>query len=106
MAKYANTKQLKKAVPTVDKTTGWVTKWELEVVLTHTREDQTTWSRTYSHEESDLDYLQKTPTQFTATELLSMFSSNLDTIFDAHYEAHNVEPTTERNTSFSLSDLA
>lgn len=106
MAKYPTTKVLKKATPTVRTSDNVVKSWEIEVVYTHTREDGTTWSRSYPNTESDLEYLNKTPTDFTAAELIDMMNPNMDTIFDAHYEAHNLPATEEKVASFDLNSLS
>jgi hypothetical protein len=104
MAKYPTTKILKKATPKVRTADNVVISWDIEVLFTHTRADKTTWSRSYPHTE-DVEYLNKTPNQFTKTELLA-FMPLMDVIFDAHYEAHNLPPVDERLSNFSLSDLA
>ena len=106
MAKYPTTKTLKKASPTVRSSDGIVKAWDIEVVYTHTHKDGTTWSRSYPHTESDLEYLNKVPTDFTAQELIDMMNSNMDTIFDAHYEAHNLPATEEKVSSFDLNSLS
>ena len=106
MAKYPATKALRKAVPLVRLEDNVVKSWEIEVVLTHTREDGSTWSKTFSHTEENLEYLNKEPSDFTASELIGFLSSNVDVVFDAHYEAHNTPPTEERISSFNLNDLA
>ena len=104
MAKYPATATLKKATPKVRTADNVVKSWDIEVLFTHTRADDTTWSRTYPHTE-DVEYLNKTPSQFTKAELLA-FMPNMDVIFDAHYAAHNEPPTEERISDFNLNDLA
>ena len=106
MAKYNTVKILKKAVPTVDISTGNVKSWDIEVVYTYTRQDLTKWSRIYSHTENDLDYLNKPPEDFTASELIDFMPPNMDIIFDAHYDAHNTAPTEEKLLNFSLNSLS
>lgn len=103
MAKYPTTKALKKAQPTVRIEDNIVKKWDIEVVYKHTRSDNTSWSRTYSHSE-DVEYLNKTPTEFTKAELIS-YMNNMDVIFDAHYEAHNVPPKEDKVSDFNINDL-
>lgn len=104
MAKYPATKTLKKAQPTVNIDDNVVKKWDIEVVYKHTRDDGTTWSRAYPHTE-DVEYLNKTPSQFTKAELIGFMPSNMDVIFDAHYEAHNIPPTEEKVSDFNINDL-
>lgn len=104
MAKYPATATLKKATPKVRTADNVVKSWDIEVLFTHTRADKTTWSRSYPHTE-DVEYLNKTTSQFTKAELLA-FMPNMDVIFDAHYAAHNEPPTEERISDFNLNDLA
>ena len=104
MAKYATTKILKKASPTVDIATGNVKKWEIEVMYTHERADGTKWSRDYQHDE-DVAYVNKAPGDFTKAELIGFMPPNMDVIFDAHYDAHNTTPTEDRVSDFNLNDL-
>ena len=105
MAKYETTKTLKKATPTVRTGDNIVKSWEIEVIYTHTRDDDTTWSRAYPHTE-DVEYLSKETSGFTKAELIGFMPSNMDVIFDAHYEAHNTLPTEEKVSNFNLNDLA
>lgn len=105
MAKYSTTKALKKAIPTVRNDDNVVKSWDIEVIYTHTRDDGTTWSRTYPHTE-EVEYLNKETSDFTKAELIDFMSSNMDVIFDAHYEAHNTPPTEEKISNFNINDLA
>ena len=105
MAKYPATKALKKATPTVRTGDNIVKSWEIEVIYTHTRDDASTWTRDYSHTE-DVEYLNKETSGFTKAELIGFMPSNMDVIFDAHYEAHNTPPTEDRVSNFNLNDLA
>ena len=105
MAKYPATKALKKATPTVRTGDNIVKSWEIEVIYTHTRDDASTWTRVYSHTE-DVEYLNKETSGFTKAELIGFMPSNMDVIFDAHYEAHNTPPTEDRVSNFNLNDLA
>lgn len=104
MAKYSTTQILKKAVPTVRAADGSVTKWDIEVIYEHTRADGTKWSRAYPHNE-DVAYLNKAPTAYTKAELIGFMPSNMDVIFDAHYDAHNTPPTETQVSDFNLNDL-
>lgn len=104
MAKYPATRVLKKASPTVRISDQVVKKWDVEVIFTHTREDSTTWSRTYQGSE-DVEYLNKTAENFTAAELLEYLNPSMDVIFDAHYEAHNIPATEEKVGDFNLNTL-
>ena len=92
MAKYPATKALKKATPTVRTADDIVKSWEIEVIYTHTRDDASTWTRAYPHTE-DVEYLNKKTSGFTKAELIGFMPSNMDVIFDAHYEAHNTTQT-------------
>ena len=105
MAKYPATKTLKKATPNVRTGDNIVKSWEIEVIYTHTRDDASTWTRDYSHTE-DVEYLNKETIDFTKAELIGFMPSNMDVIFDAHYEAHNTPPTEEKVSNFNLNDLA
>lgn len=105
MAKYPATRLLKKATPKVRTSDNVVKSWDIEVIYTHTRADNTTWSRSYPHTE-DVEYLNKTTDQFTKSELINYMPSNMDVIFDAHYAAHNEPATEERISDFNLNDLA
>lgn len=100
MAKYPYTKTLKKAKPTVRLSDNVVKSWDLEVIY---KADADGWSRSYDHRE-DVEYLNKTPTQFTKAELLA-FSNLPDAVWDAHYEAFNMPATEERIGDFNLNDL-
>jgi hypothetical protein len=104
MAKYETTKTLKKAQPTVRTADNVVKQWEIEVIYSHTNADGKTWTRAYPHTE-DVEYLNKTTSDFTKAELIGFMPSNMDTIFDAHYDAHNTPPTEERVSNFSINDL-
>lgn len=105
MAKYPATKTLKKATPKIRVSDNVVKSWEIEVVYTHTRANNTTWSRSYPHTE-DVEYLNKTVDEFTKTDLLNYMPANMDVIFDAHYAAHNEPPTEETVSNFNLNSLA
>ena len=104
MAKYTTTKQLIKAVPTVREEDGVVTQWEIEVRYEHEKEDGTKWARAYPHTEN-VEYLNQKLSDFTKAGLIALMPSNMDTIFDAHYDAHNSVATESKKTDFKLSDL-
>jgi len=104
MAKYETVKTLKLAKPTVKIADGITVRWDIEVLYTYTRPNNTTWSRAYSHTE-EVEYLDKTPDKFTKEELINFMPPNMDVIFDAHYDAHNTEPTEEKLDSFSVNIL-
>jgi len=103
MAKYPTTKTLKKAVPTIRLDDNVVKKWDIEVIYKHTANNGTSWSRAYPHTE-DVEYMNKTASEFTKAQLIS-FMNNMDVIFDAHYEAHNLPPKDERVNNFNINDL-
>jgi hypothetical protein len=105
MAKYSTVQTLKKASPTIRVADGVVKSWEIEVIYSHTDSDGKVWSRSYPHRE-DVEYMSKVPTNFTKAELIAFMPPNMDVIFDAHYEAHNLPPVDERVADFKLDDLA
>lgn len=100
MAKYNATKTLKKATPTIRTEDGIVKQWEIEVVYSHNG-----FTRDYPHR-ADVEYLHKTPIEYTKAELIALMPPNLDNVFDSHYDSFNTPPTTERVSDFKLSDLA
>ena len=103
MAFTSVTKILKKATPTVRTSDGVVKKWEIEVVY---KNNGDAWTRSYPHTEEDLEYLGKTPEQFTANELVALMPSVLDTVFQHHWEAAHPGPAVEEKlTTFDLSTL-
>lgn len=104
MAKYPNTKILKKARPKTIIATGVVKEWQIEVLFKHIRADGSEWTTSYEHTE-DVAYLDKQPSEFTKAELIGFMNSNLDVIFDAHYEAHNTVATDETNDDFDINTL-
>jgi hypothetical protein len=104
MATYATTKILKKAQPAVRISDNIVKSWDIEVLYTYTRPDNTTWSRSYPHTE-DVEYLNKLPSAFTKSELIGFMPPNMDVIFDAHYDAHNTPPTEQKISDFNLNSL-
>jgi len=100
MPKYSPiTKTLKKAEPTVRTSDGVVKQWDIEVIYSYAGDDSAghaPWKTTYSENE-DVEYLNKTVSQCTKSELIALMPSNLEnSIFEAHYEAHNSAPTEER----------
>jgi hypothetical protein len=101
---YPNVKTIKNAVPTINADTGKVKRWDIEVIFKHTNASNVSWSRTYSHSE-DVAYLNKLPEAFSKAELISFLNSNMDEIFDAHYEAHNVPPKETKLSEFDINDL-
>lgn len=100
MAKYNATKTLKKATPTIRTEDGVVKQWEIEVVYSYND-----FTRDYSTR-ADVEYLDKTPTQYTKAELVALMPPNMDNVFDSHYETFTTPPTEERVSNFKLSDLA
>lgn len=102
MAKWSNTKILKKATPTVRLSDGVVKKWEIEVVYT---EPTSGWTRSYPHTEDDLEYLGKKPEQFTKDQLIALMPSVMDEVFSSHYDGTVAVPTEEKVANFDLSTL-
>jgi hypothetical protein len=101
MATHPYTIVLKKATPTVRLTDGVVKEWEIEVLCTSTENG---WKKTFNERE-EVEYLNKVATDFTKSELIAMVNVN-DHVFDAHWEAHNTAPTTDRVGDFSITNLA
>lgn len=111
MAKYSENadKILSKAIPTV-RADGTVREWELEVVYSYPGEGYATTDkpmrRRYSERE-DVGYLNKTPDQFTKTDLLNLMNiMQYDMVFDSTYESLNTPPTEFKDGSFDVNSLA
>jgi len=111
MAKYSENcdKTLSKAVPTVT-TSGIVKSWELEVVYSYPaagiNTTDTQLRRKYNETEQ-VEYLNKTPQEFTKTELFSFLNiAQYDMVFDSTYESVVLPPTENKDTSFNLNSLA
>ena len=112
MAKYSETcdKTLSKAVPTVN-ANGIVKSWELEVVYSYPAASDTTNTdtqlrRKYSETE-EVEYLNKTPTQFTKSELFGFLNiSQYNLVFDSTYESVVNPPTETKDTSFDINSLS
>ena len=107
MPKYTPiTKTLKKAEPTVRVADNVVKQWEIEVLYSYAGNDSDlpAWKTSFSETE-DVEYLNKTVSQFTKSELVAMMPPNIENhIFEAHYEAHNMAPT-ETRQQVNLSDI-
>jgi hypothetical protein len=110
MARYSENsdKTLSKAVPTVN-ANGIVKSWELEVVYSY---PATGYATTDTHlrrkynETEQVEYLNKTPQEFTKSELFSFLNiSQYDMVFDSTYESVVLPPTETRDTSFDLNSL-
>lgn len=99
--KHPYTKTIKKAIPTTRISDKIVKKWDIEVICASTENG---WTTTYKKNE-DVEYLGKTAEEFTKSELIDLAKVN-DHIFDAHWEAHNTAPTTERDGNFDFTSLA
>lgn len=94
-------KILKKATPTVRTSDNVVKKWDIEVIYKDTTSG---WNRAYPHTE-DVEYLNLTADQFTKDQLVGFMPSNMDVIFEAHYDAFNTPPKEERISDFNLNNL-
>lgn len=110
MAKYSPiTKTLKKAKPTVRVSDGVVKKWEIEVVYSYAgdpAQDLPAWKTTYSETE-EVEYLGKTPTEFTKQELIGFMSPMIENhIFEAHYEAQNLPAKEDSVSDFDVNSLS
>lgn len=110
MSYSANTdKTLSKAIPTLNEN-GIVKSWELEVVYSYPAAGYTTTDaplrRKYSETE-EVEYLNKTPQEFTKSELFSFLNiTQYDLVFDSTYESVVLPPKETKDTSFDLNSLA
>jgi hypothetical protein len=110
MSYSANTdKTLAKAVPTVNEN-GIVKSWELEVVYSYPAVGYDTTDaplrRKYSETE-EVEYLNKTPQEFTKTELFSLLNiTQYNAVFDSTYESVVLPPKEIKDTSFDINSLA
>lgn len=111
MAQYsANTdKTLSKAVPTLN-ANGIVKSWELEVVYSYPASGYKTKNaplRRKYEETEEVEYLGKTPQEFTKSELFSFLNiAQYDLVFDSTYESVILPPTETKDTAFDLNSLA
>ena len=111
MAQYSQNcdKTLSKAVPTLN-ANGIVKSWELEVVYSYpgvgSTSTDTPLRRKYSETE-EVEYLGKTPQEFTKSELSSFLNTaQYDLVFDSTYESVVLPPTETKDTSFDINSLA
>lgn len=110
MAKYQPIeKTLKRATPTIRTADNVVKSWEVEVIYSYAGDEAQglpAWKTTYTEHE-DVEYLNKTATEFTQAELMSFMSSTIQTdVFEAHYEAFNLPPAEHRVSDFDLNTLS
>lgn len=111
MAQYsANTdKTLSKAIPTLN-ANGIVKSWELEVVYSYPKvgyKTKNTPLRRKYEETEEVEYLGKTPQEFTKSELFSFLNiAQYDLVFDSTYESVVLPPTETKDTAFDLNSLA
>ena len=111
MTQYsANTdKTLSKAVPTLN-ANGIVKSWELEVVYSYPASGYDTTDtplRRKYHATEEVEYLGKTPQEFTKSELFSFLNiAHYNLVFDSTYESVVLPPTETKDTSFDLNSLA
>jgi hypothetical protein len=110
MSYSANTdKTLSKAIPTLNES-GIVKSWELEVVYSYPAAGYKTKNaplrRKYSETE-EVEYLNKTPQDFTKSELFSFLNiTQYDLVFDSTYESVVLPPKETKDTAFDLNSLA
>lgn len=111
MAKYSenSNKTLSKAVPTLN-VNGIVKSWELEVVYSYPTVGFSTTDtplRKKFNETEEVEYLNKTPQDFTKSELFSFLNiAQYDMVFDSTYESVVLPPTETKDTSFDLNSLS
>lgn len=102
-------KILSKAIPTV-REDGIVKSWELEVVYSYPAEGYETTDaplRRRYEETENVEYLGKTPQEFTKSELFSFLNTTqYDLVFDSTYESVILPPKETKDTSFDLNSLA
>lgn len=102
-------KTLSRAIPILNEN-GIVKTWELEVVYSYPSVGYATSNeplrRKYQHTE-DVEYLNKTPYEFTKTELLSFMNIlQYDSVFDSTYESLFFPPVIIKDTSFDINSLS
>lgn len=112
MAKYAFTKRLKRATPTIRTQDGVVKSWEVEVEYSYAGDPAATnpalpaWKTTYS-DSKDVESEGRVATDYTQAELIAMLSPIIDNrIFDTQYEAFNLPAIENRITDFDISTLS
>ena len=92
-------KTLSKAIPTV-REDGIVKSWELEVVYSYPGEGYDTTDaplRRRYEEIEDVEYLGKTPQEFTKSELFSFLNiAQYNLVFDSTYESVVFAPTEKK----------
>ena len=102
-------KTLSKAIPTVNEN-GIVKSWELEVVYSYPKAGYKTTDtplRIKYEETEEVEYLNKTPQEFTKSELFSFLNiAQYDLVFDSTYESVVLPPTETKDTTFDLNSLA
>jgi hypothetical protein len=95
-------KILKKATPTVRTSDQVVKKWDIEVIYKNTADG---WTRAYPHNE-DVEWMNKTASQFTKEELIALMPTVTDTVFESHHKTMTTPRTEQRVGDFNLNDLA
>lgn len=102
-------KTLSKAIPTLN-VNGIVKSWELEVVYAYPAAGYATTDaplRRKYQETEEVEYLGKTPQEFTKSELFSFLNiAQYDLVFDSTYESVVLPPTEIKDTTFDLNSLA
>ena len=94
------TKALSKAVPTV-KTNGKVKKWDLTVVYSCNGLNKD------FNRETNVEYLDKEPGDFTKVELLNFCNTvHLDMVFDSFYGSMTGTPTETKVDDFDITSLS
>lgn len=89
---HPHTRIIQKATPVITIATGHVKSWQFDVVF---QSDENGWFRVYPFKFDDLEWMEKTPEQFTKADLLGMISPSYDHIFDAHFDSMHPGPSVE-----------
>jgi hypothetical protein len=100
MAKYQIAKFLSEATPTVRTADNLVKSWDLKVTLSYNG-----FAREYG-ENVNVLWQQKTVDQFTKADLLGLLNiSQLENIFESHYDSMNAPPTETRLSNFDITQI-
>jgi len=91
----ADTKTLKRATPTVRKDTGIVRFWEITVIHSFAGDAENNlpaFEKEYTESVVDVEYLNKTPTEFAKSELIG-FMGDREYLFNVHYHMEHFPET-------------
>jgi len=103
-------KKLDSAVPTIRKSDGVVLEWKIRTIYRYdgdSSKDLPAWENDYV-EHVDVSHTNKTPEQFTKTELIGYMNPKIDELhFDNHYEMYisSLNPPSKDYKDFDVSVL-